>query len=62
MIVLLWFQFTIQIVVNVCRPVIWIFIFWYSYIFCLQEDLTPKDMKEILDDIKAGKKPKAGPR
>ncbi|XP_064640577.1 NADH dehydrogenase [ubiquinone] flavoprotein 2, mitochondrial-like [Lineus longissimus] len=26
------------------------------------EDLTPGDMKEILDDIKAGKTPKAGPR
>jgi len=26
------------------------------------EDLSPKDMHEILDDIKAGKKPKAGPR
>lgn len=27
-----------------------------------QEDLTGKDMEEILDDLKAGKKPKAGPR
>jgi len=26
------------------------------------EDLTPKDMEEILNDLKAGKTPKAGPR
>jgi hypothetical protein len=29
---------------------------------CLQEDLTVKDINEIIDDLKAGKKPKAGPR
>lgn len=28
----------------------------------LQEDLTQKDTEEILDDLKNGKKPKAGPR
>ncbi|KAK3917897.1 putative NADH dehydrogenase [ubiquinone] flavoprotein 2, mitochondrial [Frankliniella fusca] len=28
----------------------------------LQEDLTGKDMDEILEDLKAGRKPKAGPR
>uniref|UniRef100_T1J4Z2 NADH dehydrogenase [ubiquinone] flavoprotein 2, mitochondrial n=1 Tax=Strigamia maritima TaxID=126957 RepID=T1J4Z2_STRMM len=26
------------------------------------EDLTPNDVEEILDDLKSGKKPKAGPR
>lgn len=26
------------------------------------EDLEVKDMEEILDDLKAGKKPKPGPR
>lgn len=28
----------------------------------LQEDLKPEDMAEILDDLKAGKEPKPGPR
>ena len=28
----------------------------------MQEDLTPKDMDDILEDFKQGKKPKAGPR
>lgn len=28
----------------------------------VQEDLTAKDIEEILDDLKAGRKPKAGPR
>ena len=28
----------------------------------LQEDLTEADMEEILDDLKAGRAPKAGPR
>ena len=28
----------------------------------LQEDLTVADMEEILDDLKAGKTPQAGPR
>ena len=27
-----------------------------------QEDLSPADMNEILNDLKAGKKPKPGPR
>ena len=39
-----------------------------SFIYSLQinddyfEDLTEKDMHEILDDLKAGKKPPKGPR
>lgn len=28
----------------------------------LKEDLTPADIEEILNDLKSGKKPKAGPR
>lgn len=28
----------------------------------LQEDLTEKDTEEIIDDLKAGREPKAGPR
>lgn len=28
----------------------------------LQEDLTTKDMEEILEDLKAGKQPRPGPR
>ena len=28
----------------------------------LKEDLTPKDIDEILDDLKNGKKPAKGPR
>ena len=31
-------------------------------IFSFQEDLTEKDMEEIIDELKAGKTPKAGPR
>lgn len=30
--------------------------------FFLQEDLTPKDIEEIIDELKAGKIPKPGPR
>jgi NADH dehydrogenase (ubiquinone) flavoprotein 2 len=26
------------------------------------EDLTPADIEQIIDDLKAGRKPKAGPR
>lgn len=32
-----------------------------SMIF-LQEDLTPKDIEDIIDELKAGKVPKPGPR
>jgi hypothetical protein len=28
----------------------------------LKEDLTPADIESILNDLKSGKKPKAGPR
>ncbi|NXS53573.1 NDUV2 dehydrogenase, partial [Brachypteracias leptosomus] len=30
--------------------------------FYLQEDLTPKDIEDIIDELKAGKVPKPGPR
>ena len=30
--------------------------------FFLQEDLTVDDINEILNDLKAGRTPKAGPR
>lgn len=30
--------------------------------FSLQEDLTPKDIENIIDELKAGKIPKPGPR
>ena len=30
--------------------------------FQFQEDLTPKDMEEIIDDIIAGRTPRPGPR
>lgn len=30
--------------------------------FYSQEDLTEKDTEEIIDDLKAGREPKAGPR
>lgn len=34
-----------------------------SLIFvCIQEDLTAKDTEEILEDLRAGKKPRPGPR
>jgi hypothetical protein len=31
-------------------------------LLCLQEDLTVDDINSILNDIKAGKTPKPGPR
>ena len=33
-----------------------------TYALSLQEDLTVKDTNEILNDLKAGRVPKAGPR
>lgn len=30
--------------------------------FSFKEDLKPSDIEEILDDLKAGRKPKLGPR
>ena len=32
------------------------------YVCLPQEDLTPKEMDSIIDELKAGKVPKAGPR
>lgn len=29
---------------------------------CFQEDLTPKDIEEIIDELKAGRVPPPGPR
>lgn len=39
----------------------WLKILSFSLLF-LKEDLTPKDIDDILNDLAAGKKPKAGPR
>lgn len=36
--------------------------YYICILFCLQEDLTPKDTEEILDDLQSGKKPRPGPR
>lgn len=34
---------------------------YFSYLLTLQEDLSAKDVEEIIDDLIAGKTPKAGP-
>lgn len=38
------------------------YLFIQASMLILQEDLTVQDTNEILNDLKAGKKPKPGPR
>ncbi len=49
-----------QKVWNICLNIFWAYL--YPFSFYLQEDLSDNDVVEILDDLAAGKKPKAGPR
>lgn len=34
----------------------------FVWLSCFQEDLTPKDIEDIIDELKAGRVPPPGPR